>query len=445
MAFDVHNRAFRLLVLILSCLMPFAAQGGSTVAKGSAFQLYASVPNTSELRAIDPDSLADDAAVDPLEFQGQWPPLAVSADGSTFVVVHNEEVVRDDGGLDKPAIVVLDGMHGAERTRIPLTEPLTQAFDPKLSADGRRLVVTGGIQCDPYGCSDQVFQAFDTASGRLLAAITVSGDPVWPVMMDPAGERLYVPTYRIPEDATPTTDLRDAPGPWPLRIAAYDLTSGERGGELVLDDVMVGNWQEGQIGAMPLMQTMRPGIALSPDGATIAVVDASLGSVTAVDTGTMTVVGTRPLHEQESFVGRALRWIGILPHQANAKAMEGTTLTAIFSHDSKQLYVIGNTIEVGKTVEDISGHGLGVLRVDLASGAVTDHVLDGRDIAAVLPTPDGRAVYVMYPKTPWWAARTAFAGHENVLERLDGPTLRSTASREFAEWTLVELFAMPGW
>jgi hypothetical protein len=424
------SRMVRLLVVVLVLLgWPVGAAAkpaGDPVPV--AFAIYAGGDFSPELHPLDPFSLADRDDIASLEFQSRWPIVATSADGSTYVVINNESTVNDQGELDPPAIVIHDGINGRERARVPLDG---EAFSPLLSADGARLVVAGGLACDPGGCTDQTWEVYDTETGKLLSTITGAGEPVGPSVIDPEGTRLYVPFYERP--------AADGEGPWPLRIAAYDLATGEEAARLAVPDVLAGNWQAGTVDDAPLMRQVNPAFALSPDGSRLAVVDAAVTSLTLIDAETMTVEATHGIHRPESVAQRLARWLGIAPREASAKGMAGPSASAVFAVDGTALYVTGSELRIGDTVESISGTGLGVRRIDVASGEITAEVLSGQEVTQVLPAPDGNAVYALGSVTPWWDSQIGESSY--LLRRLDPETLKVTAERMYPQWPQVVMLA----
>lgn len=229
-------------------------------------------------------------------------------------------------------------------------------------------------------------------------------------------------------------------GPWPLQIAAYDLTNGHEVGRITVPDVFAGSWQRESaepVSAMYVGEIVRPAIALSPDGTTIAVVDAPMETLTLIDTETLEIVEHLDVHAPESLSSRLLTWLGIAPQTAQAKASEGRMLSANFSVDGQHLYVSGNETEVGDTLEDITGHGFGLVQIDVSSGQITREALNGMDVIDIIPSPDGRSVYVLGPRAPWWDSDAQIP--EDVLYRLDAQTLEPMAERTFSSWPDIRL------
>lgn len=387
-----------------------------------------------EYRLIDPLTLEDVSSVAPLTFDSEWPGMAASGDGSTFAVVTPSQQPAGS------SISVRDGLAGPERLAISTEEVV---FNPRLSDDGSRLVVEPQLICGPSGCNERAWYTYDTNTGGLISATrTDTGDPVWPDLLDPAARRLYQPFYEDPPpptySGTPTpTDISDV-GPWPLEIAAYDLASGREVDRITVPDVFAGSWQGESVDGMYVGETVHPAIAISPNGGLIAVVDTAMETLTLIDTATLEIVETHTVHAAESLTSRLLAWLGITPQTAHAKVSEGRRLSATFSADGQHLYVSGSETEVGNTVEEITGRGFGLLRIDLSNGEIAHKVLTGEDLVDVIPSPEGRSLYALRPAVPWWNS-DGQTGDAYVLHRLDAQTLEPLAERTFAGWPTIRL------
>lgn len=425
-----------LLVTLLLLIVAVPANTAAAVQSDNdqpTFTLFTTVEEGQEYRPIDPLTLEDMTTVEPLVFDREWPNIAVSGDGSTFVVIDPSRGPLEDW------ISVRDGVHGPERLTITTEEAV---FNPRLSDDGSWLVVEPQLICGPSGCDERVWYTYDTNTGELMSTIrSDAGDPVWPDLIDPAGQRLYQPFYEGSPPptypATPTPVNISEVGPWPLQIAAYDLTTGREIDRIILPDVFAGSWQGESVDKMYVGEILHPAMALAPDGTAIAVVDAPMERLTLIDTATLEIVEIHDVHAPKSLTSRLLAWLGIAPQIVQAKASEGRMLSAAFSADGQHLYLSGHEIDVGDTIEDISGHGFGLMRIDLRNGEITGDALTSRELVDVIPSPDGRSVYALGPKTPWWDSDGQFSDY--VLHRLDARTLEPLAERTFASWPNIRL------
>ncbi len=253
-------------------------------------------------------------------------------------------------------------------------------------------------------------------------------------MLTPDGARLLVPFYERPPGptypATPTPPGVSETGPWPLQIAAFDLISGQAIDRAQVPDVLAGSWQdlersdEGYYGRF-----VDPGIALSPDGDTIAVVDAAMERLTLLDAATLEVAGIHAIHEHVGLVGRFLGWLGILPQDAAAKVSEGRGIDMFYSADGSRLYLWGEEMKVGESHADVTGRGFGLTAIDVSTGEIVATGLGEYPLLRVVVDPSGESLYVLRPETSWWEAEGQVSDH--VLLRLDAESLEPLAERTF--------------
>jgi len=392
------------------------------------FALYVSTNQGQAYQSIDLMTLTDLDSASALMFDHDWPELAVSADGSTFVIIEPSRA-----GLDQ-WIAVRDGIGGTVRQTITPTETV---YGPRLNADGSRVVVRAphADPCGPGRCPAQTWHTYDTSTGDLMATIRANdGDPLWPDLIDPAGERLYYPFYD--RQASSSATANDSSGPWPLQIAAFDLDTGQEAATMTVPGVSAGSWQAESIDQMYVGEMELPAVTLSPDGSRLAVIDAALETLTLLDAGTLAVQETHAIHRSESLTDRLLGWLGLVPQSAQAKVSEGRSLRAAWSADGQSLYLTGHEIEVGETMDDITGPGLGISKIDVGTGDVTAVAREGRDADFMVPAPDRRSLYVLMPETPWWDNG---GGSAYVLRRLDADSLETMAGRRFDAWPQIML------
>jgi hypothetical protein len=392
-----------------------------------SFTLYATSGMGRAYQPLDPVTLQNMTGGQPLTFEFDWPGLAVSADGSTSVVIDPSQGPLDDW------IVVYDGLGGPERLAITVEEAV---FNPRLSADGSRLVVEPGIMCGPSGCGERTWYTYDTRTGELLSTTHLdSSDPVWPDMLAPAGNRLYYPFVERQERGTdPATPASTgiASGPWPLQIATFDLDTGLEIARTRVPQVFAGSWQAESIDQMYVGEMELPAIALSPDGSRIAVVNPAMTTLTLIDTGTLEVEDVHSIYVPVGWTGRFLEWLGIAPQTAEAKVSRGRSLRAVFAADGQHLYLTGYETTVGETIEGYEGHGFGLMRIDTGTGEITASALEGLDADMILPSPDGEFVYLLRPEIPWWNNDGQSPGY--VVERFDAESLAPLAQRTFEGW-----------
>lgn len=395
------------------------------------FALHVTTNQGKAYQPIDPVSLNDLGDEGPLRFDHDWPHLAVSADGSTFVTINPSQGPLDDW------IIVRDGIGGAVRQAIT---PGEAVYNPRLNADGSRLVAEPSLICGPTGCGERTWYTWDTRTGELLATTRADlGAPVWPDLLDPAGGHLYYAFYEQPRSSTstPLPAEPSAVGPWPLQVASYDLTTGRETARATVPGVSAGSWQVESIDQMYVGEMELPALALSPDGSRLAVIDAALETLTLLDAGTLAVLETHAIHRPEGLADRLLGWLGVAPEAAQAKVSEGRAISATFSPDGDALLVSGYETEVGETIEDITSHGVGLLRIDVDSGEINADSLDGLHAEIVAPSPDGESIYVLRSAQTWWDR--ANQDPDFILYRLDADSLETIAERHFDAWPRIML------
>ncbi len=417
------ERPRHLAVAALLLVIPFLALGPRAGAKDPAarppaIELYVSegVPelpldlrDPALLTPLDPQTVSNqpDRPTVTLDAGTEFASAVLSADGSTLASVHGSE------------IMVRDGLFGSERSRFM---PAGSVAALTLSADGTRLVAS---LYDDY--ADATFtpgwKVFDTGDGRLLATIHGSDGPEQH-QIDTAASRLY---RLIAVGAGP--DPVNETGPRSARLVVHDLASGEEVGRLELPEVLAGFWQTDQAAAWGEAVTalLQPGVALSPDGHRLAIVHADEETLTVIDAERLEVEHTVSLARPHRWLDRVLEFVPLMPQRASAKAMEGTMLQAVFTPDGGHLYVFG--YEADMDGDRPTFDGLGLRLIDVEAGEVVARALPHVQIDRVIPTPDGRSIYV--------AAMDQTTSGETMpflLRRLDAPTLEIRAKREFADY-----------
>lgn len=372
-----------------------------------SFSLYLGSPTWPEYTPLDPTTLADLKGTPPLKYTGGTPQLLISAGGSTFVAIEHPDNAPD-------TVDIRDGLHGPERLHFTLD---FVAVDSWLSPAGDLLAISTGL-----GSGVWLWQVFDTHTAELVAAIPCTSQEAAPDLIDPNGQRLYHPFYEAssaqspPGGRNPIQAAIERGGqqaasergqqatstpPWQLWIAAYDMTTGKEIKRVAVPGVIGGNWSRGDaIQGAPVMDVEQPAVALSPDGAHLAVVDAAGTHLTLLDARTLTVAGSHTLHKPESAAHRLLQWLGIAPRTAEAKFMAGHQISAVFAPDGQHLYVTSFQTNVDATTHTMTGKGLGVRRIDVDTGEITAEALTGSVLDTLLPAPDGRSLYVSGSATP---------------------------------------------
>jgi hypothetical protein len=415
----MNHRPARLLTLVLLGLLVAlgpASITGPAIAKGAPLTLYLTdFSGDAGFTPLDPMTLADDASAEPLKFKGDYPEWAVSADGSTMVVVEFSTTMQ-------PTLRRLDPETRAELASFELPRDL---YGPLLNRDGSlvvlRLAQSGGVS----GVTKPEWRVFSTKDGSPVASILGEGQGINPfgfhdAMLDPGGERLYVPF--VPGE-------QNTDEPLPMQIAAYDLRTGQEVGRIELPEVMAGSWfpTDGSDELGVVNEAISPAVTLSPNGGQLAVVDALTGRITLIHASSMTVDRSFLQEHQLSWRDRVGRWLSFGPESADAKLMEGRVFKASYSADGWSLFVSGRTVEIGDSLDEIEAEALGIQRIDIRSGKVKASGLQGVDVLQVWIAPEGQSLYVLGYDQPW---ETATNGVAPMLRRLNAETLEVEAERE---------------
>ncbi len=319
--------------------------------------------------------------------------------------------------------------------RLPApNDPYAPAF---LSPDGSRLVF---MRDDSSVSADRsTWYVVDALTGRTLATVpTIRVTTGTAVLVNRATTRLYL----VSEGSG---DFSDA-GPTVPVIEEYDLASGRRIAQAELRGVLAGSWHTGRrFRGLPVFEQLTPGVALSPDGTTIAMVRADSDGVVLLNAHTLGPERTLRFdirYRQQSPFGRH----GELTHLGGPSG--GVVRQATFSPDGRMLYVTGYEVRyvaVPRNRRDPRGEGnaraaelhvgLGLAAVDLRTGRTTASqtpVGGANEVARyshLQPSPDGRSLYASVCASQVFYTPSG-AGERCRLERLDSRTLVMEAQRK---------------
>lgn len=415
--------AAMLALAVLGSFVAFRPAASPTGREGPAVELYAvesSDDASVRLVPLDAATLADRGDGGRFEDAGDAA-LAFSADGSTLVGVQYRpdpgRVVNygEDGPDDAVTVSVRDGRTGAETIRFPSPAWIT---DPRLSRDGGRLVVEAvDTEVEPRPIPPGWY-VYDTGDGRLLATVE-NRRSVWASLVDPEARRLYHLTRSLSSSV---------PGRRAAEVIAYDLGTGQEIGRLELPEVRIGPWETSD-GADrgPGAEELTPGGAISPDGRTLAIVHADAEAVTVIDTERLVVERTVALTRPRGWRDRLAARLPLAPRVAAAKQANGPGRAAVFAPDGRHLYVHGWNNQVRFVREPGDYRGIGLQLVDLERGIIVAEAFPDATLDAVLPTPDGREVYV-------FETDVGGQGKPYVLRRLDARSLTVLAERRYGDW-----------
>ena len=393
----------------------------SALAKSMTTRLYLlQQPAPTRFLPMDPDTLADlpDAPAIYVEKSLSYPSVVAEPGGSLLAVT----AVQQRAGYPLRARDITVRIVNA------LTFNQVARFHPKvpisltgMSADGLKLY---GFQTNGNQQSPVHFDVLDAHNGAVVSRALLTMHCCPPSLVDLPSHRLYVL-----EESSVTTHVAD--------VASYDLSTGRLLHRQVLDGVLAGIWDSGQTaGDSPIVDSWMPGFALSPDGRSIAVLDGESDMLRIIDAGTLQVIRSEHLSPPPSLFDRVAGWLGIAPAAASAKEFEGVNMGMTFSPDGQSLYVWGRKSGMGKD-GTFASSGLGLRKIDVASGAVTVQALNGADLLWLQLSPGGKALYTLEPGP---IGNGAF-----ILHRLDATTLKVTAERtiESTSQTLPQLFLLP--
>jgi hypothetical protein len=367
-----------------------------------------------QLIPLRPDTLAPlpDVAVPFGDKVSAWS-FARSADGATLVNL-------DDA--HPHAFTVRDGQTGQERLQVD-TELTVSS--PVLSADGARLLVDLPMESRGWAL-------FDAVTGNQISKFAAPEGWVDPVATSPDLSRLYYLT--IPTN-DPLFDGESEPHP---ELVAIDLATGVEIGRVLLPEIGSGILPEEEAQAADdIAHAGTPGIAVSPDGARIAVVRADRSGFTLVNAASLSIERTESISEPRSSLNRLLTWLSILPQSASAKMIDADVISAAFSPDASHLYVWGFHITPEPDEGREVSYGNGLLVIDLATGEIA--AAGPKDQLIIRLASDGDALYITGPTSDKaiysWIPSASLAEFNvpHYLHRLDPDSLTVEASQEFPD------------
>jgi len=407
-----------------------AGRAPHTFPPGS-LQLYRPAANWARLQPLDPATLRDRRGpalqLGPGAAANAYPAIVPTADGSRFAVMNNIHPNHQPTASQDLTLQLFDARSG---------KPLSSAHHPAvpvwisgISADGAMVY---GLRADSnlaLPCASRSFYLLDARTGRTIRHFTINAAPWGQLLMGPNLHRLYTVT---------ASDHNNACGPqwsYSLTIAAYDLDTGARAQSVRLKGILAGSWETmrsihgDRIGAMWI-----PGIALSPDGSQLAVLDEHSDTLTVLHAATLRVAGKENVSRPTTTGDRIVAALGLAPPVADAKGQwNGTQLQLQYTADGHSLLVTGARLHPDPRHHYAVSQSLGLQAIDIGSGQIKAWLDDRKQVIAVWPAPGGTAVYSSVQS---WTRRD---GWLITLRRHDPVTLRVRAWRTFSDSTWTNL------
>lgn len=347
--------------------------------------------------------------------------MAAATNGAFFAATtfrsHNPQ--GTDYVADNMTIHVIDAAAGVQTAHF---HPALPILLDGITDDGSQVY---GYMIDSQTGAIPTWAALSSGDGHVIHAVPVNLPGGVDFRYDPTAGRLYafVPVWGGFDSTTPGSPS----------LYSYDVTSGRLMGHITLDGVTAGSWSTGrQVSDGPVIGYRQPGIALSPDGRQMAVLDGADNRLTLVDTASMRVARSEALFRPEGVLQRVADWLGILPAPALAKEIEGGSVTASFAPDGRSLYVAGATASVDDQGNQV-WTGKGIERIDATTGQVEAQALSGQDPSLL---SIGDALYAL-------ARPMGDATSPSTLYRLAPDTLAIQASHVFrhSAWPQVYVLA----
>lgn len=293
---------------------------------------------------------------------------------------------------------------------------LVAKFHPHASIDFRYLADDGSRMAGFHYAQGQTdtsarWFTLDVHTGRAIKGLSIPNVCCGESVYDPHTDRLYITSTSVEHH---------------LMLSSYNASSGELKDHLIFAGIASGNQYEGNDanGAPMKIHLRSPGIALAPDGRQLAILDQNT-HLTTVDPLSMRVLDSRELTRPQSTIDRVVSMLGLAPRVAEAKEIaDGALVHMQYARDGRSLLVTGTRYSLdanGAQVVD----GLGVERIDVATGTLVGQALGGHGVNWVGEAADGSAVYALTP------VNTMDSSCPCTLSRLQSTNLDITAQRSF--------------
>lgn len=397
-----------ILLFLPAGFPPLTAASGEQTQQHSPLRLYIrGEPWERDLYVLDPTTLT--TAPGPrltIGSRHQLAPqqLVASADGSTLAAISTRLTTGVTHARDI-TIRIISAWSGM--TRATFHPPAALAVEG-LSTDGSQLF---GYDAGPGGRNAEWY-LLSTADGRTLSKFKITGRCCGAALDDAATHRLYVLQSAALHHSNQA--------PQPPTLVAYDLGSGREVAHTTLTGVVAGSGVVGQGNTAPEMLDWEPGFASSPDGRQLAVFDGESQTLLLIAADRLQIVRTEHVARSPGLLDRLGNLLGLLPEAALAKEWIGTAVDLQFSPDGRSLYAAGREGQVTGGAWSI--RGLGLKRIDVASGQIVAQALPNQWVTDISVAPNGNALYTLSPSNP-------VGGGPDMLRRLDPLTLQTMTRR----------------
>lgn len=402
-----------------------SVQGGApAAAKEQTGSMYRMSNAWDRLLPMNPRTLADLRSVPLLRLtakkQASPPQLVWRSDGQAAAVLF----YTGDGSRPQDLTIrILDlrtGGQSGKAFHLPVRAPV---WIEGISTDGSMLYALRSDRSyvSPTMPPTQLLQrtvyyVLSARTGRVLHTAHIVHSCCGSEIFDAAHQRLYtLVTWYYADRKSPA----QAPS-----LMVTDLQSGKQLARIPLPGLHAGSSKTGRvIQGEPLVKAWSPAMALSADGAHLALVDPSSDKLTLVDTNRMQVTRSLALHAPRGLLDRLGSFLGLLPETADAKGFEGVQMQGWYSPDGHLLYVTGTRGSV-TTSHQFKWTQLGLRVIDVSSGTVLAKRFEGKTLVGTDVAPNGW-VYVSTPES----GGTGAFGCPCTLQRLNPTTLATETER----------------
>jgi hypothetical protein len=396
-------------------LATFRNQSAATPGVIAGKALYVSPSfNGSGWIQVDPESLKDLSSKPLLDIAPSTTNSAqaeVSTDGSTIIV--------NEFNGSRATRKVYDARTG--QLRGYFVPEVAMALDA-LSADGSLALGRVGDNRTPVDGEKVIVSVPDGHVVRRVPATSLVGV----VQGRPVAADLSAIYYVVtPTEVSLTSTI---PQSLPYALVVQSTLTGALSLPVPLPGITAGTVYAGPLSASTTL-TVRPGLAITPDGNRLAALSADGRSLDVVDLRTLAVTSVT-VHKRTSFIDL------FRPLVADAKTLNDQEQQAMaFTPDGTAVISWVTQIQY----DDTNGptrttHG--IQRIDLATGLVTAESSTADGIYGFTMSPDGQSVYLIVrahePPNPLY-----------VLRRLDAQTLGLKAERSLPNYAELQVLAAP--